>query len=206
MMKPKKYPTYEYEKSIESTGFKYPAGVDEAGRGCGAGPVVAAAVRIPEDIVESLEGRVRDSKKLSPKKREDLTREIVASCDVGVGLIDNDIIDKINILEATKMAMVLALSDLDKYDYVFIDGNFVVNEIQVPQRSMIKGDDIVLSIAAASVVAKHTRDMVMLKLHKTLPVYGWDRNKGYLTQEHIEAIQTYGPSTYHRLSFKRVGK
>lgn len=205
-MKPKKYPTYKYEKDIEAMGFNFPAGVDEAGRGCGAGPVVAAAVRIPEDVVESLEGRVRDSKKLSPKKREDLTREIVSTCDVGIGLIDNDIIDKINILEATKLAMMLALEDLDKYDYVFIDGNFSVNELQVPQRSMVKGDDIVLSIAAASVVAKHTRDMVMLRLHETFPIYGWAGNKGYLTKEHIEAIQLYGPSMYHRMSFRKVGR
>lgn len=201
-----KYPTYKYEQSLMDIGHKNIAGIDEAGRGCGAGPVVAAAVRIPSFSVSLLEGEVRDSKKLSKKKRLAACQKIITLCDVGVGLINNDIIDEINILESTKLAMSLALRDLKIVNYVLIDGNFSINALDMDQESIIKGDDTVLSIAAASIIAKETRDAAMLKMHETFPIYGWDKNKGYLTKEHIKAIQTYGPSVYHRMSFRKVGR
>ena len=131
---------------------------------------------------------------------------IINKCGVGVGIINNNIIDEVNILEATKMAMTRALLELPQPDYVLIDGTVVLENIGCPQRQLIKGDSLSLSIAAGSVIAKVTRDRIMLDLHEEYPIYGWDTNKGYLTKKHVEAIETYGPCVYHRISFKKVGK
>lgn len=202
------YPTYDMEMELTSLGFNYIAGVDEAGRGPGAGPVVAAAVYVPPEVVPSLAGRVNDSKKLTHKKREELFSLIKDSCPHGVQEIGADIIDDVNILEATKIAMRNAVQQLEYFDYVLVDGTVDLSKhlIGVPFQKVIKGDAKSISIAAASVIAKVTRDRIMLDLHKIFPVYGWDRNKGYLTKEHIDAIKTYGITDYHRVSFKKVGK
>lgn len=202
-----KLPDYSLEKEAAKNGFKAVAGVDEAGRGPGAGPVVAAAVRIPLEHVEDLLGaeEIKDSKKLSARKREDLYDVITGLCDYGVGIINNDIIDEINVLEATKLGMTAAINSLEHCDYVLIDGN-VPLKIHHAQTNVIKGDSICLSIAAASIVAKVTRDRIMCDLHEIFPIYDWKKNKGYLVKEHIEAIKTYGITEFHRLSFKRVGR
>jgi ribonuclease HII len=199
-------PTFKIEDEVKDIGYKYVAGVDECGRGPGAGPVVAAAVRIPTFAVEALEGFVNDSKKLSEKKRKVLCRDIMSLCDWGIGSIGNEIIDEINILEATKLAMRVAIGDLKKVDYLIIDGNFSIKELWLPHHPVIKGDALSLSIAAASIIAKVHRDEFMVRLHEVFPLYGWDKNKGYLTKEHIEAIKEYGVTEYHRLSFNKVGK
>lgn len=197
-------PGYFLEKAVIDRGYSFVAGVDEAGRGPGAGPVVASAVRIPEDRVdELLKTKINDSKKLSEKVREELYDKIIETCDYGIGIINNDIIDEINVLEATKLAMIKAINDLDYCDYVLVDGT-VMLKVTVEQEQIIKGDAQSISIAAASILAKVTRDRIMYDLHGVFPVYSWDTNKGYLTSKHIKAINKYGITEYHRLSFRRV--
>ena len=197
-------PGYLLEKAVIDKGYNFVAGVDEAGRGPGAGPVVASAVRLPSKRVEELiELGVNDSKKLSEKRREALYDEIIETCDYGIGIINNDIIDEINVLEATKLAMIKAINDLKMCDYVLVDGT-VMLKIPIEQEQIIKGDSLSVSIAAASILAKVTRDRIMYDLHDVFPVYSWDTNKGYLTLKHREAINKYGITEYHRLSFRRV--
>lgn len=199
------FPTYELEDGVKAEGYDFVAGVDEAGRGPGAGSVVAAAVRIPDAYIPTVMGKVNDSKKLSPKRRKELFEVITNTCDYGIGVIDNRIIDEINILEATKLAMMKAIQDLKYVNYVLIDGNVKLKNIGIPQKQVIKGDTLSLSIAAASIIAKVTRDEYMEMLHYVYPVYNWIKNKGYLTKEHIEMIDVYGPCEYHRKSFNKVG-
>lgn len=201
------FPTYEIEDEIKSGGFKYVVGVDEAGRGPGAGPVVAAAVFVPDDAIPILTGKVNDSKKLTATKREALYPIIMESCDVGCVPIEAEIIDEINILEATKMSMIFSIDELPVCDYVIVDGTVdLSNHLHCNFRQVIKGDTVSISIAAASIIAKVTRDRIMLKLHEQCPEYGWDRNKGYLTKQHLEAIEVYGITEFHRKSFRRVGR
>lgn len=196
-------PTYEYEDMIKAKGYNYVVGVDEAGRGPGAGPVVAGAVRIPDYTIPALMGKVRDSKKLSAKRREELFEMITNTCDYGIGIMDNNIVDGINILEATKLAMRKAIGDVKYVDYVLVDGT-VELDISLPQQQIIKGDNLSISIAAASIVAKVTRDDIMKMLHNVYPIYGWDKNKGYLTKLHIKAIREYGATEFHRRTFNKV--
>lgn len=201
------FPTYDIEEEIRSTGYKYIVGVDEAGRGPGAGPVVAAAVNIPLEIVPELLGKVNDSKKLTAKKRDVLYDFITENCIWGMHSIDADIIDEINILESTKVAMQAAVHQISSYDFILIDGTVDMKKLlPIPQKNVIKGDALSISIAAASVVAKVSRDRMMAILHEIFPIYGWDKNKGYLTKKHIEAIQKYGITEFHRASFKKVGR
>lgn len=197
-------PDFSYERDLWRKGHRYIAGIDEAGRGPLAGPVVAASVILPRD--HGIEG-INDSKKLSAKKRESLYDEIwEKAIDVGVYSIGNIVIDNINILEATKLAMEMAVYSMEtKPDYILVDGNRQLNvRSKTPSLNLVGGDGISLSIAAASIIAKVTRDRAMRELHNFLPIYGWDTNKGYGTKKHLEALGTYGPSPYHRKSFRRV--
>lgn len=205
-MKKKKNPDYSLEKAANKKGFRVIAGVDEVGYGPGAGPVVAAAVMIPVNCVDMFleSGKIKDSKRLSVNRREEMYKKIVEECDYGIGIINNDIIDEINILEATKLAMIAAVNGLNYCDYILVDGTVELN-INHTQQSVIKGDNISISIAAASIIAKVTRDEIMCDLHEIFPIYNWKGNKGYLTKGHIEAINMYGITEFHRLSFKRVG-
>jgi ribonuclease HII len=201
------FPTYDIELELKDKGYKYIVGVDEAGRGPGAGPVVAAAVNIPLESVSSLLGKVNDSKKLTAKKRDALYDFITENCVWGMYSIDADIIDEINILEATKVAMQAAVHQINSYDFILIDGTVDMKKLlPIPQRNIIKGDATSISIAAASVVAKVSRDHMMEELHDIFPIYDWNKNKGYLTKKHIEAIQKYGITEFHRASFKKVGR
>jgi len=187
--------------SFESEYIGLVAGVDEAGRGPLAGPVAAAAVILDRD--DFLDG-INDSKKLSAKKREFLYAEIMKVAQVGVAVIGREIIDDINILQATKLAMKQAVENLSTYpDMVFVDGNQSI-DIKCNHKTIVKGDSKSLSIAAASIVAKVTRDRIMAKLHNEFPQYGWGNNSGYGTKEHIAAINKYGVTTYHRKSFAPV--
>ncbi len=207
MTKETQYPDYLREKAlIERDGFKRIVGVDEAGRGPGAGPVVACALYVPPDQVSSLAGRVKDSKKMTKKMRDKMYSFLVTSFDYAIGIVDNKEIDRINILEATKVAMKKAIGQIPDVDYALIDGNMTINDLTVPYDSIIKGDNISISIAAASVVAKVTRDRMMKELHDQYPLYGWNTNKGYLSKKHIEAIKTHGTTPYHRMSFRKVGR
>ncbi len=184
--------------TIESNYQGIIAGVDEAGRGPLAGPVVAAAVII--DQTNLIEG-IRDSKKLSKKKREELYAKITKNYNWSVGVIEPREIDEINILEATKKACVLAVMGLVKQpSVVIVDGNMKFADNRFV--SYVKGDDRSISIAAASIVAKVTRDRIMESLHHEFPNYFWSKNSGYGTKDHISAIEKYGPTIHHRVSFK----
>ncbi len=192
---------YKYEKELYDKGCKYIGGVDEVGRGPLIGSVVAACVILPFDF--ALEG-LTDSKKLSEKKRNEFYKVIwEKAIAIGIGIVDEKVIDEVNIYEATKIAMKKAICDTNiKPDHVLIDA--MPLDIDVPTTSIIKGDAKSISIAAASVIAKVTRDRMMYELDKIYPMYGLASNKGYGTKKHIEAIKKYGITKYHRLSFKPV--
>ena len=188
-----------YEKEAMAHGFAYIAGMDEAGRGPLAGPVVAACVILdPEKPVLG----VNDSKKLSSKRRQELKLEIEEKAiAVGVGIIDEKRIDEINILNATKEAMRMAVSQLKvEPDLVLIDAVHL-DGIAMEQRSIIKGDALSVSIAAASIIAKETRDAIMVEMDEQYPGYGFAGHKGYGTAQHIQAIKELGPCPIHRRSF-----
>ena len=189
----------ETEKRLAKEGYKYIAGVDEAGRGPLAGPVYAAAVILPPDI--RLDG-INDSKKLSPKKREELFDEITKKAvSYSVFAVDEKKIDEINILNATYVAMNGAAEALSqKPDYVIIDGNSIKN-MSYPHETIVKGDAKSISIAAASVLAKVARDRYITEMAKTYPEYGFERHKGYGTKEHTDAILKYGITPIHRRTF-----
>lgn len=187
------------EDSLYSEGYEYICGIDEAGRGPLCGPVVAAAVILPKD--KYIEG-VNDSKKLSPKKREKLYDDIKKEAiSVGIGIVDVDIIEEINILNATKLAMIKAIKDLKiKPDYLLIDGNQLI-DIDIEKQTVVSGDAKSESIAAASIIAKVTRDRMLINFDKLYPEYGFAKHKGYGTKIHIEAIKKYGLTPIHRKSF-----
>ena len=193
-------PDYEYEKAAVLSGFNTICGVDEAGRGPLAGPVCAAAVILPEDtVIEGLD----DSKKLSEKKRErlydEITEKAVAYC-VAYGTLEE--IESVNILEATFIAMNRAIDGLKvKPDFAIIDGNRVPKGIKIPCATLVKGDSKSMSVAAASILAKVTRDRLMLTYDEKYPQYNFKKHKGYGTKEHTELLKQYGPSPIHRLSF-----
>ena len=193
---------WAFEKSLAGQGYAKIAGVDEAGRGPLAGPVVSAAVVLPADF----QGQgVTDSKKLSPGRREKLFSHIYDQAEaIGIGIVDAQEIDRINILQAARLSMVLALAHLGPPpDFVLVDGNFRL-ETELPHEPVIKGDARSISIAAASIVAKVTRDRLMLRYHDDFPRYGFDRHKGYPTKSHKTAIAVHGPCRIHRRSFRGV--
>ncbi|MDI6801987.1 MAG: ribonuclease HII [Thermodesulfovibrionales bacterium] len=193
---------YDYDESIRRSGFRIIAGMDEAGRGPLAGPVVAAAVILPEGM--RIEG-IRDSKKIPEKEREELFYEILRNAvDAGVGIIDAEEIDRINILSATRRAMHKAAAHLtNKPDIILIDA-LQIPSISIKQMPIIKGDAKSASIAAASIVAKVIRDRIMAKYHSVYPQYNFDRHKGYATAAHLDKIKEYGPCFIHRKSFRKV--
>jgi len=193
---------WEFEQDVQNKGYKHIAGIDEAGRGPLAGPVVSAAVILPPNF--SCPG-VTDSKKLSEKKREALFPLIKAQAlAVGIGVADHKEIDQINILAASLLSMKRAVIDLaSRPDYLLIDGKFTI-DMDLPQLAIIKGDSRSISIAAASIIAKVTRDRIMAKLHNTYPQYNFIRHKGYPTKAHKQAIIDYGPCPVHRTTFNGV--
>lgn len=189
-----------FEKELYKEGITLIAGVDEVGRGPLCGPVVACACILPKNY--SLEG-LNDSKKLSEKKRDKLYEILIKDTIYGIGIVSPQRIDEINILEASKEAMKIALSNLSKKpEHVLIDA--VKLDIDIPSTSIIKGDAKSLSIAAASVIAKVTRDRMMYELDKKYPMYDLAHNKGYPTKKHLEALEKYGTCKYHRFSYGPV--
>ncbi len=198
-----KYPNFSQEKELAKLGYKTIAGIDEAGRGAWAGPVVAAAVVISEKF--DVKG-VKDSKLVLAKKREELFEAITKSADFGVGIMENEIIDELGILNATRVAMREALEDLKcSPDFALIDAVRIGN-LSCRQRYIIRGDRKVMSIAAASIVAKVTRDRILLKLHKNFPQYCFDKHKGYGTRLHQEMIMKHGPCGLHRKSYAPIAR
>ena len=194
-------PDYSYERRIWKIG-KLPAGVDEAGRGPLAGPVVAAAVILPKEC--EING-LNDSKKLSTQKREFLFDQIIRlAVSIGVGIVEPGEIDRLNILRAALLAMEGAVMKLNpKPDFLLIDGN-IRTSLLIPQETVIGGDSTCNSIAAASIIAKVARDLIMDDYHNIHPEYNFKKHKGYPTKEHYEALRKFGPCPIHRKTFKGV--
>lgn len=189
------------EKSLIASGYKIVAGIDEVGRGCLAGPVVAAAV-IMDPKTTTIVDRIKDSKKIEPEVREELfdiiQKEAVA---IGIGMIHHDVIDQINILQATFEAMKMAIKNLNiEPDMCLVDGNQKI-PITLRQICVVKGDDRVKSIGAASIIAKVVRDRYMKDIAAKYPQYGFEKNKGYGTGDHVEVIRQIGYTEIHRRSF-----
>lgn len=214
--------TFEKEREIASRGEFLVVGVDEAGRGPLCGPVVASAVcyknpsfAIPLELEKEF-SLIRDSKKLSEKQREEMFDFIHEHFYVGVGIVHAETIDRINILEATFLAMRSAISELrrimnqesgimkERTMYVLVDGNQEIPNLSLKQETAVGGDGIVKSIAAASIIAKVTRDRMIIEYDKQYPQYGLAQHKGYGTKVHMEALRKYGPTPIHRMSFKPV--
>ena len=196
-------PSHAYEKALYRKNFNHVAGVDEVGRGPLAGPIVAAAVILPPDCkIKGLD----DSKKISPRRREILFIQIIKQAvAVGLGKVNHALIDRINIGRANLLAMKMAVEKLKlKPDYLLVDGARNRLDVSIPQRAINRGDAKCSSIAAASIVAKVTRDRLMKKYHVKYPFYGFDRHKGYGTALHLKQLSQYGPCPIHRRSFLPV--
>jgi ribonuclease HII len=188
-----------YENQLYQLNLNFIAGIDEAGRGPLVGPVVAACVILPKNVFIP---EINDSKKLSEEKREVLSEVIKkVAISYAIGIVDCEEIDKINILNATYKAMQIAISKIQqKIDYLLVDA-ITIPQIEINQKAIIKGDSKSISIAAASILAKVERDKIMKEYHKIYPQYNFEKNKGYGTKEHIEALKKYGPCPIHRKTF-----
>jgi ribonuclease HII len=195
-------PDFSFEAAALARGLTRICGVDEAGRGPLCGPVVAAAVTlVPGAIPEGLD----DSKKLTAKRREALFDRIRLSADVGIGIASVEEVDRLNILRASHVAMTRAIAALGRTaDHVLIDGNLIPRGLSVSAEAIVKGDARSLSISAASIIAKVTRDRIMVDLAQQHPGYGWERNAGYGTKDHLEALRNLGVTPHHRRSFKPI--
>jgi ribonuclease HII len=193
---------YRYEGRAWRAGLRHVAGVDEAGRGPLAGPVVAAAVILsPERRIEGLD----DSKLLTPARRESLCQQILKhALSVGTGIVDAQTIDRVNILEATRLAMLEALARLSPSPELVLIDAVRLPGLTCPQRPLVRGDRRSASIAAASIVAKVTRDRLMIEAERHFPQYGFRRHKGYATPGHLAALRRHGPCPIHRRSFHGV--
>lgn len=193
-----------FEKLAYDEGYRCIAGIDEAGRGPLAGPVVAAAVIFPSEYKNS---EINDSKKLTARKRDELYKVILSEAiGVGVGVAEADVIDRINILQASLQAMYEAVLDLSvSPDFLLIDGLYTI-AVNAPQKALVKGDSLSVSIAAASIIAKVSRDRIMEMYHRQFPQYNFLQNKGYGTAEHRKILQEVGMCKIHRRSFHLKNK
>ncbi len=196
---------WRFEQTAWEAGCRSVAGIDEAGRGPLAGPVVAAAVILPRDF--DITG-IKDSKALSAVQRERACQRILADAEaVGVGIVEPAVIDRINILQATYEAMRAALHNMGAaFDFVLIDGNCIIPKLTADQRAIVEGDSKCASIAAASIVAKVTRDGIMVELAAKYPCYGFEKHKGYGTVAHLRAIREHGVCEIHRKSFSPIAR
>jgi ribonuclease HII len=197
------------EQNLFKAGFKYIGGIDEAGRGPLAGPVVAVCVVLDKDFSLKKNEKlmlVNDSKKLTEKRREELFKIIYEEFyEVGIGICEHTTIDRINILQASFLAMKKALGGLrQKPDFLILDGRFPIPNISLKQKAIRRGDESVFSIAAASVIAKVTRDRIMKEMNELYPQYGFSQHKGYGTKFHFDRLLKYGPCPIHRKSFAPV--
>jgi len=196
------------ERKLWRKGYKRVACLDESGRGPLAAPVVAAVVMInPKSKIQNL--KIKDSKKLTPQKRKELFKILTNHHQIewGIGRVSEKVIDKINILEATKLAMKRAIEKLKKRpDFLILDGKMELKNCKIPQKSIVKADEKVFSCAAASILAKVYRDKIMKGYHQKYPKYGFDRHKGYPTKLHRKMLKKYGPCKIHRKSFKPVAE
>ncbi len=194
-------PHLTLETTLQQQGYAHICGIDEVGRGPLVGPVVAAAVILPAGYMPP----AKDSKKLSASKRTTLFTDITAIAQVGIGQASVPEIDTLNILQATLLAMTRAINNLPTPpDYALIDGNKIPSSLPCPGQSVVQGDATSLSIACASIVAKVTRDKILQQLATTYPAYGWEKNAGYGTAQHRQALLDYGITPHHRTSFAPV--
>ena len=204
-------PDFSIEESLGLSTRAVIVGVDEVGRGPLAGPVTAAAVFVDrQKITSDLLTKIDDSKKIPQKQRATLSKQIEGIAIIGIGWASSSEIDQLNILEATMLAMQRAIFSLRKQiildpDYILIDGN-KVPRLDFPSKAIVRGDEKSISIAAASIVAKCKRDAFMISLSKLYPYYGWEKNAGYGTREHLAAIEREGITVHHRRSFKPIAK
>ncbi len=198
-------PSFAEERILEAQGYQYIAGIDEVGRGALAGPVVAAAVILPCNIDAPWLRLVKDSKQLSPARRELLFHHIhKVALATGVGLAGYEVIDAQGIVKATRLAMKLAIEQLSPPPQTLLIDYMHLPEIKLPQKGITKGDSLCFSIACASIVAKVSRDHMMIEFDRAYFGYGLARHKGYGTREHLACLQRLGPSPIHRQSFKPV--
>ncbi len=210
-----KSPNLREEQKLWQQGYDFVVGLDEVGRGPLAGPVCAAAVCVTQTAAAQCQvpsdkckvKNIRDSKKLSANQREQWYKFLTTQANIkwGIGLVSEKIIDRINILAATKLAMKKALEDLEKKgvpaDYLLLDGNFLLEGLSLSQKAVKRGDEKIWSCAAASIIAKVTRDRLMVKYHQKYPDYGFDKHKGYGTRMHFAALNKHGPCAIPRRSF-----
>jgi len=198
-------PSFAEERILESQGYRYIAGIDEVGRGALAGPVVAAAVILPCQIDAPWLSLVRDSKQLRPVKRELLFHHLhQTAVALGIGLADHDVIDSLGIVRATQLAMKLAVDQLSPPPETLLIDYMHLPEVELPQKGVKYGDSRCFSIACASIIAKVTRDRLMVELDGVYPGYELTRHKGYGTREHLARLHRLGPSPIHRRSFRPV--
>jgi len=198
-------PTFSEERLLEARGYRLIAGVDEVGRGALAGPVVAAAVILPCHLDTSWLTQVKDSKQLSPARREHLFHCIrETAIAIGIGATPNDIIDNQGIIRATRLAMKMAISQLAPPPESLLIDYLLLPEVPLPQKGITYGDKLCFSIACASIIAKVTRDRLMLELEQIYPGYGLAQHKGYGTEEHHSCLRRLGPSPVHRQSFNPI--
>jgi len=198
-------PSLAEEKKLEAQGYQRIAGIDEAGRGALAGPVTAAVVVLPCHLDNPWLDQVRDSKQLTPAKRELLFHHLhEITADIGIGMVKPEVIDTVGIIKATRLAMKLAIEQLSPPPDSLLIDYMSLPEVTLPQKGITNGDSLCLSIACASIIAKVARDHLMIESDKTYPGYGLAHHKGYGTREHIACLQRLGPSPIHRCSFKPV--
>jgi len=210
------HPTLDYEEKYWSQGLKIIAGIDEAGRGPLAGPVVAAAVVVFPESLEAIRNEkefrlIRDSKTLSGKQRQEAYDFIINYFSYGVGWSSHETVDRVNILQAAFLAMKKAISDIKikiggSVDIVLLDGKYNIPNMSLRQVAIVSGDKNVFSISAASIIAKVTRDHMMIKFHEKFPKYGFAKHKGYGTKLHFEMLERHGPCEVHRKSFRLIKK
>ena len=198
-------PSFVEERMLEAQGYRRVAGIDEVGRGPLAGPVVAAAVILPCGIDAPWLNLVNDSKQLSQSRRELLFHHIhEVATGIGIGLVQSEVIDDLGIVKATRLAMKLAIDQLWPPPESLLIDYMSLPEVRLPQKGITKGDSLCFSIACASIIAKVTRDHLMIELDRTYPGYGLTHHKGYGTREHFACLRRLGPSPIHRRSFKPV--
>ena len=198
-------PSFAEEKILEAQGYHHIAGIDEAGRGALAGPVVAAAVILPYPIDTPWLAQVKDSKQLSPARRELLFHHIhKTAISIGIGMAPHEVIDAQGLIKATRLAMKLAIDQLSPPPQSLLIDYMLLPEVPLPQKGITNGDSLCLSIACASIMAKVARDRLMIELDKVYPGYGLAQHKGYGTREHLACLRRLGPSPIHRQSFRPV--
>ena len=198
-------PSFAEEKMLKAQGCQYIAGIDEVGRGALAGPVVAAAVILPYPIDTPWLAQVKDSKQLSPARREFLFYHIhETAISIGIGMIPSEIIDTVGIVKATRLAMKQAIDQLSPPPESLLIDYMLLPEVPLHQKGITNGDSLCLSIACASIMAKVARDHLVIELDKTYPGYGLAQHKGYGTREHLACLRRLGPSPIHRQSFRPV--